>query len=104
MLQIPIINIPNQSFTVQLDNNVWDFSIYDIQDLVAVDVTLNGTQILTGERAMPSYPLIPYKYLESGNFVFLTDNDDYPDFHQFGITQYLIYASETELESIRAGT
>lgn len=103
MIDIPIANIPNQTLTINLDNNQYDLSIQAIDDngLVAVDLTINGTVIVTGIRALPDFPIIPSRYLENGNFIIETMNDDYPDWRQFGITQNLIYASQTELTDIR---
>jgi len=54
-------------------------------------------------RAVSGFPLIPYSYLQNGNFTFITSNNEYPDWRQFGITQYLIYASKSELEEILNG-
>lgn len=112
MIQIPIISVPNQSFSIQLENNQWDISIHATQDntdgttgIIAVDITINNNIIISGVRAMPLFPLIPYQYLiVNGNITFITMNNQYPDWRQFGITQYLIYASDTELEEILNGT
>jgi len=109
MIQIPITNIPNQSFSINLDGNQYDIRIHACGDnivpgsmVMAVDIVRNNVAIVTGMRAVPGFPLIPAKYLENGNFIFSTQNDDYPDWNQFGITQYLIFASESELQTLRA--
>lgn len=102
MMVIPLARIPNQSFNIFLDNNEWDFTVYTVGNVMAADVILNGAIILTGQRLTPVTPVIPYRYLENGNFVFLTANFDYPDYMQFGASQALIYASPDELEAIRA--
>jgi len=111
MILIPIINIPNQSLTLQLDNNQYDLTIHATQDnpdgttgIMAVDISINNEIIISGVRAVDLYPLIPYKYLVNGNFIFITQNFQYPDWRQFGVTQSLIYASNEELESIEDGT
>lgn len=109
MIQIPITNIPNQSFSISLDGNQFDIRIHACRDngqygtgIVAFDIVINNTVTVTGMRGVPSCPLIPYEYLENGNFVVETMNDEYPDWRQFGITQYLIYASQSELQALRA--
>lgn len=105
MQVIPLQAVPNQSFSIQLDNNNWDFAIHDCGNgLMAVDIALNGTQLLTGLRMVPAFPLIPYRYLMDGNFVMLTNDDEYPDWNQFGITQTLIYASPAEIAAIAEST
>lgn len=111
MILVPLVNIPNQSLTLQLDDNQYDLTIHATQDnpdgstgIMAVDITINNVTIISGIRAESAFPLIPYHYLENGNFIFLTQNFEYPDWRQFGVTQNLFYVSETELESIRNGT
>lgn len=103
MIEIPLSAIPNQTFSIQLDNIFYDLAIYAANRIMAMDLNRGGTQILTGERLVPGYPVIPYRYLESGNFVFITNNEEYPDYRQFGINQILVYASAAELSSLRAG-
>lgn len=112
MIQIPITNIPNQSLSLRLSNSQYDIRIHSCKDnpelgtgIMAFDIVRNNIPIVTGMRAVPGFPLIPAQYLEDGNFIVLTMNDEYPAWRQFGITQQLVYASETELETIRgAGT
>lgn len=109
MQQIPITNIPNQSFSISLDNNQYDIRIHSAHDdnepgtgIVTFDITINNAIILTGIRAVAGFPIIPSAYLENGNFIVVTMNDDYPDWRQFGLTQALIYASQAELNAIQA--
>lgn len=103
MLEIPLAAIPNQAFTVALDGHNYAFKIYAIDDCMAVDLTRDNTLILSGQRVVANFPIIPYGYLENGNFIFDTFNDDLPYYTQFGITQSLIYASALELSTLRAG-
>ena len=110
MMQIPIINIPNQSLTLQLNNNQYDLTIHATQDnsdgttgIMAMDIYINNSIIILGVRTVSLYPIIPYHYLSNGNFVFVTKNFEYPDWRQFGITQNLIYFSGEELEAIANG-
>lgn len=102
MLEIPITNLPNQSFSIQLDNQFYDISIYLTNNVMSLDLIRANEIIVTGARMVAGTPLINYFYLENGNFVLLTANEEYPDYTQFGITQFLVFASEAELEAIRA--
>jgi hypothetical protein len=106
MIEIPLSAIPNQSLSIQLDQNNFDLRIHDCGNIITFDVTINNVIILQGIRAVASYPLIPYEYLENGNFVILTgnDNQDIPYWDRFGIDQYLIYASQAELEAFNANS
>lgn len=102
MLQIPIAAIPNQTFSIQLDQLEYDIGLFVAEGIMAVDLVRADQVILTGQRVTPGSLVIPYKYLESGNFLISTLNDDYPDYTQFGLTQFLFYLSQSELEAIRA--
>jgi hypothetical protein len=109
MIQIPLQNIANQSLSIQLDQNQIDLNFHATQDnpdgtsgVTGVDIIINNVVIVSGMRAVFGTPLIPYAYLEDGNFAFFTQNDEYPDWRQFGITQFLVYASQSELDAIYA--
>lgn len=108
MITIPISNIPNQSLSIALDGNNYTIRLHACSDvlavgvgIMAVDIARNTTAIVTGTRAVHGFPLIPYRYLEDGNFIITTNNDEYPNWRLFGINQFLVYASMTEIEEIR---
>ena len=67
------------------------------------DLEQDGTTILTGSRVLAGEPLIPYEYLEAGNFILLTINDELPSWKEFGATQKLIYLTGAEIEAIKNG-
>lgn len=108
MIQIPLANIPNQSLSIMLDGNQYDIRVHSCRDngefgtgIMVFTIYRNNVVIVSGIRAVAGFPLIPSLYLEDGNFTVITENDEYPDWRQFGITQFLIYASPTELEAAR---
>lgn len=94
---IPIQAIPNQAFTIVLDSNQWDFIIKTTNGVVSVSLTLNNNVIIQNVRAVSGGLIIPYQYLEAGNFLFLTQSFQLPDYTQFGITQTLVYLTAAEL-------
>lgn len=102
MIELPITAIPNQAFSAQLAGNNYQLRIHDCGSVMSVDVTINNVLIVSGVRAVPGFPIIPSRYLENGNFAFITENDEYPDWLKFGIDQYLVFADEDELIAIRA--
>jgi len=102
MLSIPVSAVPNQSFSIVLDGNQYDMSIYVTNNVSAIDIIRNNVPILLGSRIVPNSPIIPYRYLESGNFVFATEDGAYPFYTEFGVTQTLYYFSQVELDEIRA--
>jgi hypothetical protein len=68
---------------------------------MALDVVRDDLPIVSGSRMLPNSPLIPYRYLESGNFVLITEGDEYPFYTKFGDSQTLVYVTDVELEALR---
>ncbi|MDE2100249.1 MAG: hypothetical protein KGL39_23565 [Patescibacteria group bacterium] len=101
MMSLPLQQLPNQSFTVFLDNNQWDITLKTVNDMTVASLTLNGTLIIENIRAAAGSFLIPALYQESGNFFFVTSGYMLPYYTQFTITQYLIYVSAAELAAAR---
>ena len=102
MVEIPLISVPNQSLSIRLDNNFYTLNIKQARNIMAVDILRNNEIVVQSQRALANYPLIPYKYLENGNFIFLTENWEYTFYTEFAISQFLYFATQLELEAIRA--
>ena len=98
---IPLQQIPNQSFSIVLDNNQWAFMLKETNDTVSASIVLNNVTVLDNIRAVANALIIPSRYEESGNFLFITQNFALPNYTQFGVTQLLIYISAAELEAFR---
>lgn len=105
MKNISLQAIPNQSLSIRLDNNIYDIVIKEANGIMGVSITRDNILLNANIRAVSGSPIIPYKYqyIKYGNFVFLTNNEEYPYYTQFGITQSLIYINAQELEAIIAG-
>lgn len=107
---VPLAALPNQTFSVTVEESLYDIAIRTTSGdsantrLMAIDIIRDGVPIVIGERMVAQFALIPYQYLMDGNFVLVTDNDEYPDYEQFGITQFLVYVTIAELAALRAGT
>jgi hypothetical protein len=112
MINIPLQAIPGQSLSIQLDGNNYDIRLHSCNNtpqtpgtaIMTVSIARNGISIVDNVRPVAGFPIIGYPYLENGNFVIISNNDDYPDYTQFGITQFLIFASQAELEAIANGS
>jgi hypothetical protein len=98
---VPIQAIPNQKFFIVLDGNQWDIGIRTTNGCISVSASLNGNPIMENMRAVAGTRVIPSKYQEAGNFVFITQNYEIPDYINFGVTQFLIYISQAELDAVR---
>lgn len=101
MITIPLSAIPNQTFSIALDSNNFNISLYATGNVMAADITINNVITLTSVRVVPGSLIIPYEYLEYGNFALITLNDAYPYYTEFNVTQFLIYISAAELEVLR---
>ena len=104
MQQIPIQQLPNQSFSIILDNNTWNFLIKTAGGATVVSLNLNNVDILDSAQAASGSFIIPSLYQESGNFFFVTQNQELPVYTEFNVSQQLIYISAAELAALRGST
>jgi hypothetical protein len=103
MFEIPLQALPNQQFSVQLDNISFDISIDTTVNAMSATVTRDDVLLVSGLRLVAGTPILPYRYLENGNFFLTTLNDALPFWTEFGVSQFLLFATETELLTIRSG-
>lgn len=101
MRTIPLSAIPNQSFSVRLDNERMVLRIKEANGVMVADVERDGVVLLSGTRVLAGEPIIPYHYIESGNYMVLTVNEELPNWREFGATQTLVYLSAAEVLAIR---
>lgn len=103
MLTIDLQAIPNQRIQFVGDGQQYDISLRTIDDLTYVDVTMNGTVLITAAVCVPQQLIVPYAYLEGdgGNFVFETTSGNYPNYANFGSGDVLLYATNAELATLR---
>lgn len=99
MRVIPLATVPNQSFTLTLDGFRWTVRLASISYGTVCDLAKDGTTLLSAVRVVAGEPIIPYSYLQSGNFIFLTQSDILPIWGLFGTDQILVYLSTSEIAS-----
>lgn len=99
MRTIPIQQTANQSLTVTLDGNRWSLTIKAANEMMCVDIDLNDTPILRGQRVVAGMPVIPYRRIapSQGNFMFVTERDENPWWERFTIDQSLHYVTAEDL-------
>jgi hypothetical protein len=98
MILIPVEPIPNQSFAVRLDGIEYEIAIKTCRNVMAMSISAFNNPVVLGQRIIPGYPIIPYRYKSAlGNFVFNTADSEYPQYNKFGVDQFLLYASVGEL-------
>lgn len=103
MIQLDLQAIPNQTFSATLEDNIYNIQIrcIDNNNKMIINISRNGAVIIQGLELIPDVPLIPYIYLEGGNFLFQTLNDELSDYTQFNINQFLYYVTKQELIDAR---
>lgn len=110
MINLNIQPIANQTLSGSWDGiNNYEITLKSCGSVTAATITRSSateelTELVSNIICVAGTPLLPYGYLENGNFMFLTLNDELPNYTQFGATQQLIYASEAELEAIYASS
>ena len=98
---LPIVAVPNQAFTIVLDGVSWDLTIRATNLNVAVTLYKNSVLLLENIRAVAMQKIIPFSYLESGNFAFISNNYEVLDYTKFGVSQYLIYSPQADIDLAR---
>ena len=98
--------LPNQQFSLTINNinmNV-DLKAAASNDnqIMLFAMQINGEYVCPYVPVFANQGLLPYKYMVSiagGNFFFETDQDEYPNWQNFGTSCYLYFITEDELES-----
>lgn len=97
-------NSPNQSFTTIVDGIEFDITLQTANDVLFATIKANGKIVKTSGRCVPGSWLIPYPAYAPegcGNFMFLTRNNEYPNFKNFNTSCILIYASKEEMRDLQ---
>lgn len=102
--KIDINAAPNQSLSVNLDGSRYEITINYAAGCMCASVVRDGVGVISGHRMVSGEPIIPYRHMEQGNFVLATENDAAPDYNKFGVTQFLYYVSQGDIDAIRAET
>ena len=100
-IRINLQAVANQSLSIALDEQQYDLTIKETNGVMSVDFVRESITLQQGARAVAGTPLLPYRYQQNGNFIFITLNGELPYYTKFGISQSLIYASPSELVTFR---
>lgn len=100
-VRVSLAAVANQALSIVLDGSRYDLTVKACPGCVAVSIVRDGVPLVTGARAVAGTPLLPYRHLEAGNFIFVTNDDALPDWTQFETDQALIYLSAAELGAAR---
>ena len=97
---INLNSIPNQQFGVQIEGLFYDFTVQSFQDYSIISISEENKVLISGFLCVPHVRLIPYRYDSKGNFIFISDNDEYPTYKKFGASQFLYFLDENDLKRI----
>lgn len=100
MRNIPIIATPNQSLSIRVDDTRLVLRLKEARGVMVADLERDGETVILGTRVLAGEPIIPYRYLEDGNFLLLTIDDALPDWTVFGASQTLVYMTAAEVDAI----
>jgi hypothetical protein len=105
MMPINLQAIPNQEPTFISDGQQYDIRVwFDGDDMMFMDVTVNGTVVASSCPCIVGQMVLPYAYLEGegGNFFWTTASGNNPQYENFGSGDVLLYASNAEMAAGRA--
>lgn len=94
---LPLEALPSQTLTTTQDQTRYSITLKDIGGTTAATISINEVEIISGLGVVAGALLIPYLYLENGNFTFVTTDGTLPVYTQFGIDQFLIYIPQSDL-------
>ena len=98
MIEIDLIQAPNQSFSITIGGALWELSIKVARGTMLADVKRDGVDLVVGQRIVAEFPLLPYRHLShQGNFAILTRDGELPWWEEFGRSQSLIYLEPVEV-------
>jgi hypothetical protein len=92
----------NQKLTVNLDGSRYSIKITLGNGCTLATIERDGVAVVSGQRIVAGEPIIPYKYLEAGNFILVTADDLPPDYTKFGTDQILYYVTQEEVDASRS--
>ena len=100
MYLIELDKIPNQTFTVMLDNTNYRVALRTIQGLTYISVWANGDLLFYNQLCTPNAYVNPFNYVSiNGKFYFKCTTGDYPYFKNFGLSQNLYFLTKEEADN-----
>lgn len=98
--QIPLAAKPNQSLSVVIDNISYEITLKLVEGIMEFSLSINSTKVTDGERCFPNQFILPYPYMaQNGNFIFKTENEEYPNWQDFGSTCQLLFFTREEIDA-----
>jgi len=99
MKSIELKPIPNQLFSVTIGDYTYGLH-FKTSGTMLLDFYVDEVLVAQSIKCRPNVALIPYDYLVDGNFFIVTENEEYPDYLQFGTAQKLYYLTDAEISAL----
>lgn len=101
MIDIALQPVANQELSIQLDERRYVITLKETAGVMAATIVRDEVTLLSAGRIVAGTPLLPYHFQQSGNFILTTEAEELPYYPEFGVTQFLVYVSDAEIEELR---
>lgn len=102
--ELTLNNLPNQNFTTTINDIDMDITIKlageEGNEIMFFALIVNNEYLCPYVPIFSNQGVLPYPYMVSevgGNFFFVTENGEYPNYKDFGTTCNLYFITEDEL-------
>lgn len=93
-------NTPNQKFSILIEGEVYYFQIREGKGSMLISVDRGDTPLIQGKRLIINAPVLEYPHLQNalgGDFYLYSLTDELANWKKFGVTQFFLYSTESEL-------
>lgn len=97
---IELQNIPNQQFSVNINNIDMLISLRYCEGIMLFSLQINGGYVCPDVPCFAGQGILPYPYMveeAGGQFFFDTENDEYPNYENFTTSSKLYFVTKDEL-------
>lgn len=100
---VPLQAIPNQTFTILLNGELYRIALRTVQELTYMSVWINEEVLFYNQLCTPNNWVNPYDYVSrNGKFFFACADEEYPTYTKFNITQQLLFLTTEEVANEKA--
>ena len=100
MYLIELNQIPNQTFTIMIENVNYRIELRTIQNSTYMSAWANGELLFYNQLCTPNAFVNPYNYVsDGGKFFFKCLDNEYPTYKSFGKNQALYFYAKDEVDA-----
>jgi hypothetical protein len=102
MIEISLKQLPNQEFSIALENSRYVIRVVETNTMMAITIIKDDVTLIENARFLPNDFILRSNLVDpdSGNFMMLVQDDSLPDWNSFGVTQFLQYINSDELGAL----